>query len=83
MKAIIKLDVPEWQIGQPVHIFFKDTMEKHSVCEEDIVRCKDCKFKDDRLHCFPAHKGHYMGDDWYCADGGRRVEGNRNGNEQR
>jgi len=26
MKAIIKLDVPEYQIGQEVSIYFKDTM---------------------------------------------------------
>lgn len=26
MKAIIKLDIPEYQIGQEVSIYFKDTM---------------------------------------------------------
>lgn len=35
MKAVIYLDVPEWQIGQPVHVFFKDTMEKHGICEAE------------------------------------------------
>ena len=33
MKAIIKLDVPEWQIGQDVTVHFPDTMVKHEKCE--------------------------------------------------
>lgn len=33
MKAIIKLDVPEWQIGQEVTIHFPDTMVKRGKCE--------------------------------------------------
>lgn len=33
MKAVINLDVPEWQIGSPVKVYFKDTMEKSGVCE--------------------------------------------------
>ena len=35
MKAVIRLDVPNWQIGQAVHVFFKDTMEKNGVCESE------------------------------------------------
>lgn len=35
MKAVIRLDVPDWQIGQPVSVFFKDTMVKKAVCEKD------------------------------------------------
>lgn len=34
MKAIIKLDVPDYQIGQEVHIHFKDTMMVKGICEE-------------------------------------------------
>ena len=33
MKAVIELDVPEWQIGQDVTIVFRDTMVKHGKCE--------------------------------------------------
>ncbi len=33
MEAVIKLDVPDWQIGQPVTVYFKDTMQKHGTCE--------------------------------------------------
>ena len=53
MKAVIRLDVPEWQIGQDVMVYFPDTMVQHAVCEQEkhiealkqpqIVRCKDCK----------------------------------------
>ena len=33
MKAIVKLDVPDWQIGQDVTVYFPDTMMKHAKCE--------------------------------------------------
>jgi len=33
MKAVIKLDVPEWQIGQKVQVYFPDTMMTKGVCE--------------------------------------------------
>jgi len=33
MKAVIELDVPEWQIGQDVSVYFPDTMLKHGKCE--------------------------------------------------
>ena len=34
MKAVIELDVPEWQIGQEVTVYFPDTMQKRAVCEK-------------------------------------------------
>ena len=34
MKAIIWLDVPEWQIGSEVTVYFKDTMVTKGVCEK-------------------------------------------------
>ena len=33
MKAVIKLDVPDWQIGQDVTVYFPDTMMQHAKCE--------------------------------------------------
>lgn len=33
MKAVIYLDVPEWQVDQDVTIFFPDTMVQHAKCE--------------------------------------------------
>lgn len=35
MKAIIKLDVPEWQIGEEVFVYFPDTMCRKAICELD------------------------------------------------
>ena len=53
MKAVIKLDVPDWQVGQPVTVYFKDTMIKRGVCEFDIkgYGLKPCPFcgRDDTL----------------------------------
>ena len=34
MKAIIEIDVPDYQIGQEVSIYFKDTMMKKAVVQE-------------------------------------------------
>lgn len=36
MKAVIKLDVPDWQIGQEVTVYFKDTMMKKGLCEMEL-----------------------------------------------
>lgn len=36
MKAVIKLDVPDWQIGQEVTVHFPDTMCKTGVCEAEV-----------------------------------------------
>lgn len=86
MKAIIKLDVPEWQIGQDVTVHFPDTMVKFEKCEmlkeqEAVVRCKDCKHRPTQKKCFPdmvcpcqcsdSYYSWVPPDDWYCADGER------------
>lgn len=34
MKAIIRLEVPEHQIGQEVSCYFKDTMSVNGICEK-------------------------------------------------
>ena len=40
--AIIKVKVPEWQIGEEVKIYFKDTMYISGICEkEDKDKDKD------------------------------------------
>lgn len=56
MKAIIKLDdVPEWQIGKMVQIYFPDSMQKSGICEavkererpERLLPCKcGCKRRE-------------------------------------
>ena len=76
MKAVINLDVPDYQIGQPVTVYFKDTMVKHGICEQNtVVRCKDCKYWtfaewDGEWFC-PYHVMHGK-PDWFCADGERK-----------
>ena len=43
MKAIIKIDVPEFQIGQEVSVYFKDTMCVKGICETDDGCDNDCE----------------------------------------
>ena len=44
--AIIRVRVPEWQIGEKVFICFPDTMQTHSICERvgtvKFTRCIRC-----------------------------------------
>ena len=79
MKAIIKLDVPDWQIGQKVTVYFPDTTVEQSVCEavkvrprpEKLLPCKcGCKRRE---HWFGSTKGN----DWIfiCSKCGFRVSG--------
>lgn len=65
MKAVIRVDVPKFQIGQGVSVYFKDTMHTNGVCERDNIRCGECaKYNSFLGKCgripHPA--------DWYCAD---------------
>lgn len=41
MKAIIRLDVPDWQIGQEVKVYFPDTMCIKGICEDEEDVLKD------------------------------------------
>jgi len=66
MKAVIRLDVPKFQIGSPVTVYFKDSMQQHSVCEADeIIRCEDCKQRDNWVIVDGCVGDKY----WFCADG--------------
>ena len=47
MKAIIEVDVPEYQIGQDVSVYFKDTMCVKSVCKKKQTRKKKVHSEDD------------------------------------
>lgn len=60
MKAIIKLDVPEWQIGKMVQIYFPDSMQKIGKCEavkererpERLLPCKcGCQRREHWVGC--------------------------------
>ena len=71
MKAIIELDVPVFQIGQEVTVFFKDTMQARGVCiASPIVRCLDCNKRGTRDCLIEVLcPGWLPGDNWFCADG--------------
>jgi hypothetical protein len=40
--------------------------------QEAVVRCKDCKFRNDWNHCRIAFGSPQTPDDWFCADGERK-----------
>lgn len=67
-KAIIRLDVPDFQIGQKVSVFFQDTMLKKGICEPDEqVRCGDCARYKTYGYC--SYNNHtVLNVNWYCAD---------------
>ena len=74
MKAIIRLDVPDWQIDQDVSVYFPDTMVKHSKCElekehKPIVYCIDCRHADISPNGLIKCQGRFRCKDWFCADG--------------
>lgn len=66
VRAVIKLEVPEYQIDQPVTVYFKDTMRKYGICDREQTQgtCKDCKYHYNELIC---RCGGYTPDHWYCA----------------
>lgn len=51
MKAVIYLDVPNYQISQEVTVYFKDTMMKRGVCEavEEQINAKDETSKEEEI----------------------------------
>lgn len=80
MKAVIKLDVPEWQIGQDVMVYFPDTMTKKGKCEllkekEEvipvIVRMERSKYYHE--YVCPVCKNDLFYDQNYCSECGRPV----------
>ena len=79
IEAVIKVFVPEFQIGQKVTVFFPDTMIQKGACEANpVVHCKDCRngciCKDETgknvVECFKTYKQRLL--DWFCADGERK-----------
>ena len=70
MKAVINLDVPEWQIGQPVSVYFPDTMMKKGVCE---------LLKEQPKNGTWIEKEDYYGDTYYdcsvCDESWTTIEG--------
>lgn len=80
MQAVIKLDVPEWQIGQEVTVYFPDTMQKQGVCElpkeqeaqiQNNGKCPRCgwNFEDGELEFSHLDSGKF-----YCPNCGQEVK---------
>ena len=73
MNAVIRVNVPDWQIGEEVTLYFKDTMTIKAKCEEDCstIYCKDCKYSEREeilsgIYCTKNKSFH--DDTWFCAD---------------
>lgn len=79
MKVIIKLDVPDWQIGQEVSVFFPDSMIKHGVCEAVKVRERPERLLPCKCGC--KRREHWCGTNTdnaeilICCKCGFRVDG--------
>jgi len=56
MKAVIEVDVPEYQIGQEVSVYFKDTMCVKGVCKKKQTRKEKTSSDDSSAWDF-----HYSG----------------------
>lgn len=37
--AVIRLQVPKWQIGEECFVYFKDTMSIKGICQSDTTPC--------------------------------------------
>ena len=59
MKAVVYLDVPEWQIGQEVSVYFPDSMMKRSVCKSVKVRERPEKLLPCKCGC--KRREHWTG----------------------
>jgi DNA-directed RNA polymerase subunit RPC12/RpoP len=64
MKAIIELDVPDYQIGQEVSIYFKDTMMIKAIVQEP---CEDAIRRQAVLNEIPV-LWNSNGDKDYCME---------------
>ena len=65
MKAVIELDVPDWQIEQDVTVYFPDTMMKHGKCEllkekEAVVKQWTKEIADNQLAHAPNDSHEFM-----------------------
>ena len=81
--AVIYLDVPEWQIGQPVTIYFPDTMRKRGTCvllkEQEAVEPKKVKGYNPPMYTIYEYecekcKSPMMNKQPFCMGCGRAVK---------
>ena len=77
LKGVIRLNVPDYQIGEPVTVFFKDTMKMEGYCEPDRELpvapdtegdCRNWFFVCGECHADIGYK------DQYCKHCGQKVK---------
>ena len=92
MKAIIRIDVPEYQIGQEVSCYFKDTMNVKGICEaertghwykwyEEIKRDDKCTDYIPHCKCSECNKeydAHIIQFINFCPNCGADMRGDNN-----
>lgn len=61
VKAVVYLEVPEWQIGQDVTVYFPDTMEAKGKCMAVKARSKPEKLLPCKCGC--KRREHWCGSD--------------------
>ena len=82
MKAVIELDVPEWQIGQNVTVYFPDTMVKQCKCEllkeqeavKPVFECEEPTLKIGQFHCGNCHQSFGISHYRFCPFCGKPVQ---------
>ena len=55
------------------YVYATDEHKGHWLTGEEIVRCRDCKFKDEPWNCAAPY---YIEPDGFCAWGERRTNDN-------
>ena len=58
-----------------VEMVVDDTPDVDAV---EVVRCKDCLYRDQSFRCIALYYGFNPNDDWFCANG-KRDGGTENG----
>ena len=80
MKAIVRLDVPDYQIGQEVSIYFKDTMMIKGVVQEPKTghwkRVSIDKYVQHAMAFYRCSEcgEEIIGEHNYCPNCGTRME---------
>jgi len=76
MKATIKVDVPEYQIGQEATVYFRDTMCVKGICEKDERKKGRWITPSDHSWFICNHcKRTVAFEEKYCPECGAKMEG--------
>lgn len=60
--------------------FIIETESDNSIFKQngfpELIRCKDCEYRNNPIACRMESEGMHTTDDWFCADGIRRGSKN-------